>query len=128
MLFLYCFREPSTSKSVMAANVLEAESELVKENTEIIQQLCGQVTEKMLTEAKSELQVLAHSFSTFTKFPLVIYHHSPLKNLYVAHTSWILHISCTYLLCNASVSIFITSTRGSGLLNRRLWVHYWTGK
>ncbi|XP_017344903.1 serine/threonine kinase 31 isoform X1 [Ictalurus punctatus] len=49
-------KEPSTSKSVMAANVLEAERELVKENTEIIQQLCGQVNEQMLTEAKSELQ------------------------------------------------------------------------
>lgn len=78
MLFLYCFREPSTSKSVMAANVLEAERELVKENTEIIQQLCGQVNEQMLTEAKSELQVLAHSFSTLTSFPslFIITRHS----------------------------------------------------
>lgn len=75
MLFLYCFREQSTSKSVMTASVPEAERELVKKNQQpntemVIQQLCSEVTEQMLNEAKSELQVLTHSRSTFNKeFP-----------------------------------------------------------
>lgn len=82
MVFLYCLREQSTSKTVMAASVPEAERELVKENQHpdsemVTQQLCSPVTEQMLNEAKSELQVLTHSHSNLLKsFP-------PSFNIYV---------------------------------------------
>lgn len=55
----------------MAVSGPEAERKLVKENQQpnsetVVQQLCSQVSEQMLNEAKSELQVLPRFQSTFT--------------------------------------------------------------
>lgn len=54
----------------MVGSVPEAEKELVKENHQpnsemVIQQLCSQLTEQMLNETKSQLQVL-------TLLPLIL--------------------------------------------------------
>ncbi|KAI5619065.1 serine/threonine-protein kinase 31 [Silurus asotus] len=54
-------KEQSTSKTLMAASVPEAERELVKESQQpnaekVIEQLCSQITEQMLNEAELKLQ------------------------------------------------------------------------
>ncbi|KAL7887538.1 hypothetical protein AOLI_G00052590 [Acnodon oligacanthus] len=54
--------EQSTSAASVAPNIAETEREVVNENwpcnAEMVVQLCNQVTEQMLNEAKSELQIL----------------------------------------------------------------------
>ncbi|XP_072534834.1 serine/threonine-protein kinase 31 [Salminus brasiliensis] len=64
--------EHSTSTTLVTANVPQTEKELVNENRPpnaemVIQQLCSQVTEQMLNEARSELQLVRQEMEEKTK-------------------------------------------------------------
>ncbi|XP_036434055.1 serine/threonine-protein kinase 31-like [Colossoma macropomum] len=64
--------EQSTSATSMAPNIADTEREVVNENRPhnaemVVQQLCSQVTEQMLNEVKSELQILKEEVKKKTR-------------------------------------------------------------